>query len=216
MKKIAVKVTSLLMALIMICGIMTACNKNSDSDDDKQSQQSAEDQLGNGSSSNFDVQDGVKLKIRTSSDYYIDGEDIVMTAVLTNDTDGYIPVMSPVGSRGKEGALEISAKADGYELACLKNGWGETMPVSMSDVNAPYYFLLEPGMSLTCNYIYLPEAVVGEENFPLWKTTVLATLNVQIGEKLDKRQGGLEALSYSTRSVTVEITFDGTSDKPQA
>lgn len=207
--------TALFMAFMMICTAMTGCDKNSNTDD-KQLEQSPTEQLGNGSSSNFEVQDGVKLKIRTSSDYYIDGEDIVMTAVITNDTDGYIPVMSPVGSRGKEGALEISAKADGYELVCLKNGWGETMPVSMSDASAPYYFLLEPGMSLTCNYIYLPEAIVGEANCPLWQTTVLATLDVQVGEKLDKRQGELESLSYSTRSVTVEITFDGTADKPQA
>lgn len=211
-KTTAYRIISLLMAVVMICALMTACGK--ESEEKENPQQSAAEQLGNGSSSNFDVQDGVKLKIRTSSDYYIDGEDIVMTAVITNDTDGYIPVVSPVGARGREGALEISAKADGYELVCLKNGWGETMPVSMTDADAPYYFLLEPGMSLTCNYIYLPEAVVGEEKLPLWQTKVLAKLDVKVGEKLDKRQGGLDELEYSTRSVTVEITFDGTADRP--
>jgi len=206
--KVTKRLLAVLLAAFMLCSTLCACGK----DDDKPT----EHILGAGSSSNFETENGVKIKIRTSSDYYIDGEDIVMTAVITNETSGYIPICSPIGANGREGALVMSVKADGYDLVCLKNEWGKTMPVSMSDADAPYYFLLEPGQSITCNYIYSPSALVGGKEHPLWQTTVIATMTVKLADRIDKRQDGLEKLSYTERSVTVEITFDGTADKPAA
>jgi len=205
------RVLSVVLVFIMLCSILCACGKNTD-----ETGNNSPETLGTGSSSNFEIENGVKLKIRTSSDYYIDGEDIVMTAVVTNETSGYIPICSPVGADGREGALRMSVKADGYELVCTRNEWGKTMPVSMSDIDAPYYFLLEPGQSITCNYIYKSKAIVNGEEYPLWQSTVLATMTVQIADKVEKRQGGLDKLDYSPRTVTVEITFDGTADKPNS
>ncbi len=204
------RLAAILLAAVMLLA-MCSCKDKDNGNNDQQEQI-----LGTGSSSNFEIEAGVKLKIRTSSDYYIDGEDIVMTAVITNETSGYIPVCSPVGAYGREGALTMAVTADGYNLVCAANEWGKTMPVSMSDVEAPYYFLLEPGQSITCNYVYKPMAEVGKNEQPLWQTTVLAKMTVQLADELEKRQGGLEKLTYSPHSVTVEITFDGTADKPAA
>ncbi len=202
-----------LLTLLLIC-TLCACNKQQPEDDAQNVALTVEEEHINSTASSFDEQDGVKLKIRTSSDYYIDGEQIAMTAVLTNKTDGYIPVCSPLGSRGREGALVLSVTADGYDLVCLKQEWGKTMPVSMSDANAPYYFLLEPSESITCTYVFDSAALVNGEKLPLWQTMINADLTVQTGEQLNKRQGGLDNLDYTSREVSVEITFDGTADKP--
>lgn len=207
--KLTTRITAGLLAVLMVCAMLCSCGKQVE---DEVGQ--GEFVLGAGSASNYETESGVKLKLRTSSDYYIDGEDIVMTAVVTNETDGYIPMRSPVGSYGREGALAVSATADGYELICRSNEWGETMPVSMSDISAPYYFLLEPGQSVTCNYVYKPAVMAGGSEHPLWNTTVVAVLSVQLADKIEKRQNGLEKLDYTSRTITVEITFDGTADRP--
>lgn len=200
---------SALVLMVFMCLVLCSCGE------DKIDSSSPGELIGTGSSSNYEIEDGVKLKIRTSSDYYIDGEDIVMTAVVTNETDGYIPICSPVGANGREGALVMSVSADGHELVCSSTEWGKTLPVSMTDAAGPYYYLLEPGQSVTCTFVYRSSAVVGGSEYPLWNTTVIAQLTVQMGQELDKRQGGLAGLEYSPRTVTVEITFDGTADKPE-
>lgn len=207
---------ALLLAIITLASLLCACGKKTNAEEDAPLWENpdAGEPLGTGSVSNVEEEDGVNLKIRTSSDYYIDGEQIVLTAVIANNTDGYIPVCSPLGERGREGALELSVTADGYELVCLDTEWGKTMPVSMSDVKAQYYFLLEPSASVTCTYIYDSKAQIVDEVYPLWKSTVNAKLSVQTGEPLEKRQGGLEQLQYTTHEISVDITFDGMAKKP--
>ena len=204
------------LAAAVLASLMCACGKKTEVEEEGPLWENpeAEEPLGTGSVSNIQEDDGVNVKIRTSSDYYIDGEQIVMTAIIANNTDSFIPVCSPMGERGREGALEMSVTADGCELVCIDNEWGKTMPVSMSDVKAQYYFLLEPSSSVTCTYIFDSKAIFKGEEFPLWKSTVNAKLSVQTGEPLEKRVGGLDRLEYTTHEVSVDITFDGTAKKP--
>ena len=218
MKKHVSKSIAALLLAVLTALALCSCKKNkeetSPAADDVTEEQTIAEQHVNSSASGSEEEDGVKLRIRTSSDYYIDGEQIVMIAVITNDTNGYIPVCSPAAARGREGALVMDVTADGYELKCLQDEWGKTMPVSMTDADAPYCYLLEPSESVSCTYVFDSKAIVNGGELPLWQTTINAKLTVQTGEQLPKRQGGLSKLDYTPHDVSVEITFDGTSDRP--
>ncbi|MBP3415010.1 MAG: hypothetical protein J6L81_07440 [Clostridia bacterium] len=150
---------------------------------------------------------GSLLSIRTSADSFSTGDTIVFTAAIENRSSKYLALRARASDGSETSVLNLSVTADGCEL---EQSNISTQPVSASDC----YFLLAPHESIQKIFIYKCSADVGGVPTPLWQTELNATLTVDIGPSLVKKQSGLETLTYQEFTNTEKVRFFSVQPKP--
>lgn len=150
---------------------------------------------------------GSLLSIRTSADSFSTGDTIVFTAAIENRSSKYLALRARASDGSETSVLNLNVTADGYKLE-QSNISAE--PVSASDC----YFLLAPHESIQKIFIYKCTADVGGVPTPLWQTELNATLTVDIGPSLVKKQGELETLTYQEFTNTEKVRFFSVQPKP--
>lgn len=150
---------------------------------------------------------GSLLSIRTSADSFSTGDTIVFTAAIENRSSKYLALRARASDGSEASVLNLNVTADGYNLE-QSNISAE--PVSASDC----YFLLAPHESIQKIFIYKCTADVCGVPTPLWQTELNATLTVDIGPSLVKKQSELETLTYQEFTNTEKVRFFSVQPKP--